>query len=279
MPDYLERCLDSPRHNRAEWWVLSVDGTVAASLGLHPLQFRYSGQLVSGFGLGSVHTRSDMRRRGHAMKLCRSAMNAAMARGDEFGLLFTDIAPEYYARLGFRSCTYERFVCTDPQALAESGPHCRLEPFEGQENIDFLSSCYQSGHEDYDLAIWRDRSEWLFLLESNPDLNFLRLRDHGGSDLGYAWIYQDSKTLIPVELVLFRPDRNAESQAIRALAGLALSRSIPKIGGWQPPPPCLSDFFSVERRSKARPMIWVEPDSTLPAGLISHTPIYSSIYF
>jgi len=213
------------------------------------------------------------------MALCRAAISASVDRGDRFGLLFTDIAPQYYGRLGFRLCTQDRFVCTALKSLRDSGPRCLLEPFEGQETVAFLARCYQSRHEACDLAIWRDRAEWLFLLKSNPGLDLLWLRDQGGAVLGYAWIHQSAEQIVPVEIVPLRPDLAVEAQAVRALAGLALSSSTPKLSGWQPPPPELSDFFSVQPRGKALPMIWAAPGSTISDRVLSNVPIYSSVYF
>jgi len=276
---YLERCLASPRHNRAEWWVLRLDGEIAASLALHPLSFRYAGQSLSGFGIGSVHTVSEMRRQGHAMALCRAAMNAALARGDRFGLLFSDIAPDYYARLGFRICPHERFTCPDLTRLVDSGERCLLEPFEGRENIGFLIESHEGHHRDDVLALWRDRSDWRFLLDANADLRFLRLRDQDGTALGYAWIHQDDSQLVPVELVLNQPDVAVEARAYRALAEFALSRSISKISGWNPPPDSIFDYFSVTPRSKGIPMLWVDPDVLVAGKLAAGIRLYSSAYF
>ncbi len=223
---YLESCFSSPRHNRAEWWVLTVDSKVASSLALHPLSFNHQGQTYSGFGIGSVHTQTIMRNRGYAMALCRATMDAAIERGDKFGLLFSDVNPSYYARLGFEVCPHERFICSDLPGVLEGGTHCQLTPFEGSQNLDFLMQCYKNHHQSHQLRLSRDAAEWRFLLDANADLTFLKLCDKTGSALGYCWVYEDESQIIPVEVILNQPTLDMEVEAYRALAKFAVSRSI-----------------------------------------------------
>jgi predicted N-acetyltransferase YhbS len=102
--EFVSTRLRSVRHNRAGWWVLTVAGDVVASLACYPLSFCVNGLIVRGIGIGSVHTRSSHRKNGYAASLCRHVAEVEAARGAEVALLFSDIAPAYYERLGYQTC-------------------------------------------------------------------------------------------------------------------------------------------------------------------------------
>ena len=71
LEEYLARCRSSVRRGKAQCWVLTLDGEVVSSLGCLKLQFYRKGAIVDGFGIASVHTRNDVRKRGFAERLCR----------------------------------------------------------------------------------------------------------------------------------------------------------------------------------------------------------------
>ena len=109
--DDLARCRNSVRRGKAQCWVLTLDGAVVSSLGCVPLKFYASGDVVDGFGIASVHTRDDMRRRGLAQKLCQYVIDQQRQNDAQIGLLFSDISPTYYEKMGFVLLSQVRYDC------------------------------------------------------------------------------------------------------------------------------------------------------------------------
>ena len=101
LDEFLARRLRSVMHNRAEWFVLCVGQSVASSLGRYPLQFNLGGTIVKGSGIGAVHTPPEHRQRGYATALLRQVNEWSRRDGFQVSLLFSDIDPAYYERLGY----------------------------------------------------------------------------------------------------------------------------------------------------------------------------------
>jgi predicted N-acetyltransferase YhbS len=83
--------------------VALVDGNdVVASAKRYDLEARLDGRLVSVLGIGAVFTPEPRRGRGHAAALLDLMHEDACARGCAWSLLFSEIGPAYYERLGYR---------------------------------------------------------------------------------------------------------------------------------------------------------------------------------
>ena len=89
-------------HTAEGWYVGTLDGRVVTSLGCYPIRFQIDGEDLPGIAIGSVHTLSEVRGRGFAPQLIdwveRDNPGAALS------VLFSDIQPEYYARIGYVLC-------------------------------------------------------------------------------------------------------------------------------------------------------------------------------
>jgi GNAT superfamily N-acetyltransferase len=62
---------------------------------------RLDGREVRIMGIGAVFTPSPLRRQGHAAELIRRMLDQAEGEGVDLALLFSEIGPHFYARLGF----------------------------------------------------------------------------------------------------------------------------------------------------------------------------------
>jgi GNAT superfamily N-acetyltransferase len=81
-----------------------IDGDdVLASAKLYRLDAVLDGRPIQVAGIGAVFTASSARRRGAARDLLDRLLDRAAADGADLALLFSDIGPEYYARLGFEA--------------------------------------------------------------------------------------------------------------------------------------------------------------------------------
>jgi predicted N-acetyltransferase YhbS len=88
------------RDNLTRWAL--VDGTeVLASAKMYRFKGTLEGRDIEIVGLGAVFTQPRHRGRGHARVLAGRLLDRAASDGADLALLFSEIGPEYYARLGF----------------------------------------------------------------------------------------------------------------------------------------------------------------------------------
>src|ERR687898_2630481 len=80
---------------------LVSDGMLLASAKRYRVSVRLDGRTVPTIGIGAVFTPPEHRGRGHAAALIEHIVDAAHADGAALAMLFSEIAPHYYERLGF----------------------------------------------------------------------------------------------------------------------------------------------------------------------------------
>ena len=240
---WVEQRLESPRHQRADWWVLTDDGEVAASLGLYPLQFHYRGETLDGFGIGAVYTAPEYRGEGYATELSGRVQREASERGAQIGLLFSDIEPGFYEELGYSIASDRRFDSDALRQLAEGGQRAGLHPIDPEERLEELMIWYGEAHDDARLYLDRDRAYWTSLLDETSEHRFFGVSRPGGREEGYLRVRPDDGEVEVLELVWPEAGPEVEAAAYRALADLALARRWSRIRQhFAPPRPVLSSF-------------------------------------
>lgn len=78
------------------------EGRLLASAKRYDLAARLDGEVVKAAGLGAVFTPEAHRGHGYAGELLRQMLDDAAGEGFGLAILFSEIAPRYYERLGFR---------------------------------------------------------------------------------------------------------------------------------------------------------------------------------
>ena len=280
---FVERRLASLQHNRAAWWVLTVTEAgqapvVAASLGCYPLHFGTAdGEHHTGFGFGAVHTRPEHRRRGLADRLCREVIRVRREQGDRFAVLFSDIDPGYYARMGFVRTATRRWRASDLHTLAHSGPVARLKRVEEPERrIRTLNAAYAAHHAADPVHLRRPAEYWRYSLTKYPDDLFLSV--DGNQGYLRVSISPEHGGVHLIEVALKDPDRSAA--ALRGLAHYALDfRTLQFISGWARPPKALrTTLFTSTPLTRAIPMI-VDLSGELGEEQLAQTRLWSSDHF
>jgi predicted acetyltransferase len=127
---YLKDCLNSSKYKAGKWFVLSDSSNLLSSLIVYDF-----GSKV--FGIGSIATPREVRRRGYASTLIRLVISDIERNHAEAAIfLYSDIQPEFYEKFGFvrlcqkaqkyetticmvRSCEFERFE----QDISSSPPY------------------------------------------------------------------------------------------------------------------------------------------------------------
>jgi predicted N-acetyltransferase YhbS len=228
--------LASPLASRATAWLLADGGEVAASLLCYDLVLRRGGERRRAFGLGSVGTRPEFRRRGLASRLCREVAE----RHGGAGLLFSAIEPEFYGRLGYVAVPAWDFHCARAEAVADSGPRAQLTPLDPRREGARLAEAWDAAHEGW--YVDRDEAAWRATLEVNPDDVWFAVEEGG-----YLRVEFTKDVLAIIERCTPDPDG-----ALRAIAALAGGRTIKT---WLPPDPLLIAHFEEKGRAKTRPML------------------------
>ena len=233
MHEHLQLRQASVQHNRAQWFVGCVDGEVVTSLGAYPLEFRYRGDVVAGLGIGAVHTRPADRRRGYAAQLVTEVeQQVRTATGAVISLLFSDIKPEYYARLGYIECPawaaeFDPKGQTFDAAGYEAGNCSRVSP---GDSLQVIRELYQSAHADVPLSFHRNDDYWDFLVRKSPASD-IYLLGRADDPSGYVWVSVDDGTLLIRDAVT--RDGNLRP-ALNAAAAIARERQLATVWGWLP---------------------------------------------
>jgi GNAT superfamily N-acetyltransferase len=245
------RRLGARREHRSTPWVLDRgDGTVVATLLVHPIVLALYDAVLPAYGIGSVGTRDAERRRGHATALVRAACEANEARGRAVGLLFASVPPPLYERCGFVVAPAHAFETKGLQDLADGGPAATLVPVDPRREADRLAAAWTDAHRGV-LHVRRDAAAFLESVEDAADDLFFAIREDGG----YVRAHAESKEA-PLEVAeVAWLDPATEAPALRALARLALDGGRPGLEGWLPPTPFVRSSFEEASRAEDLPML------------------------
>ena len=245
--------MESPRHSGASWFVGGLDGEVICSLSSYPFGFRVRGEEFSGFGIGSVFTVSEHRGHGYAPRLMARVEELSCAQGRSMSILYSDLVPRYYERLGYVTCpascgwrAVEKPSAVDP---------ARLREFTGAEEIDRLAALYDADHGQRPMSVVRDRTNWAVAIAQFPQDRFFWLEEDGHSPRAYARVRAKDGALRIVDSALAPEARGGEEAFYTALLSQARSAGLKRLGGWLIDSVVGRSFFDEETRSEEIPMI------------------------
>lgn len=250
---HLKRRLASPQHNRATWYVGCLDGDVVSSLGCYPLRFSVRGTVVKGMAIGAVHTRADCRGRGFAPLMFDRVEHEARESGVAISLLYSDIPPGYYARLGYVECPSHE-ADFDPTQSAWDDIAADAEPLERMSPVDarsLMESQYTAFHRSRAIFLHRDTTYWDFLEQKGAGDAV-----HGfGSMTGYLRTSCRGGTLTVRDFAL--PDDGEESlrKLFAAIVWIGRIENATEVIGWLPR--TMHDLFptAITRRSQEITML------------------------
>ncbi len=252
--------LDSPTHGRAQWFVGCVADRVVVSLGGYPVRFRLEGREMPGIAIGSVYTVSDMRGKGYAPRLIAWVENHQRSAGGGLSVLYSDIEPQYYARLGYVLCpALEGWRDT---SLESPRPAHTLIPFDPRDRLAAMRQMYAAYHGAAPLSIARDEAYWEMMLEKFADDNFYALA--AGNDVwaGYVRVGRKGDAWRITDYALADQSDARAAQLYAALVALARSGGAKRVGGWLPDSAPARELFTLSPRRAEITMI-----KSLDAGI------------
>ncbi|GAB4144326.1 MAG: hypothetical protein Tsb009_15960 [Planctomycetaceae bacterium] len=257
LDEHVQRRLESVQHNRARWFVGCVAGRVVTSLGCYPLEFQLRGQVVPGMAIGAVHTVEEFRGRGLAPRLFEWVESYQRQQGVKVSLLYSDIDPGYYARLGYLECPAHEGLIDVTQAIPVScGVAVTLVPFDSP-SLEVIVGAYCAFQLSVPFSIHRSEEYQDFLIRKGAQDRFYHV-EVNGTRLGYIrvgemqergtdWTIRDW-AMKNVDDCLFR-------DVVGAVIREGRKQGIERIDGWLPDVTPLSEMISLEKRREEITMV------------------------
>lgn len=211
---------------------------------------------IAAIGIGAVFTAAPYRGQGHARELLRRVMVDAEEAGVEATLLFSDIEPVFYERLGFTTLSH---VTWSARSAALPSRPVRLEPLlDDARVLDIFERSFSS--------------EWLRMHRTPERFRDCRWRHRGGETFAIGDDDYVSTRLLG-DGTLWVDDAATNTVSAPALwASLgALARGVgaPRVSGWLRPEHAGGPFVAVARR-RCIPMIATVASTAEIAGARSH---------
>ena len=224
----------------------SDNGSVAASARLLELRLRLDAELVPTCGIAAVFVAEEMRGQGWGTHLIRTILADAAGRGQQLALLFSDIGPAYYERLGFRACSARDWHAL-AEALPASGAFATREAAPGDRALLDVFNGYADRQKicPHRTAAWWSYFRWW--RGARPDLVLL----DDGHEVGYVTVRTDADHLHVFEWVA--PDVEP-GRVWATLRREAIRVGRHRLGGWLQPGRS-EPWMQVTDRLEAIPML------------------------
>lgn len=277
LEEHVRYRLQSPSHRRATWFVGTLDGRVVVSLGCYPIAFRILGNSACGIAIGSVYTVKEYRGRGFAPQLLEWVEQDARRRQVAISILYSDIEPGYYARLGYVLCpSWDGW--RDPRAPLPVDPKHRLVEISPREHLAVLMQLYADYHGAMPLSVARDEEYTCAMLDKFPDDRFYALQTPGGAWAGYVRVGRKEDAWRITDFALADQSNELAEQLYAALAALGAAGGAARVGGWLPDSPPARAFFDLARRrteiTMIKPLAW---SGTLDDAMVAGTSRFCEI--
>lgn len=280
---HVARREQAPHHKFAQWIVGCQQGQVVASLACHPFEFLLNGKVTQGIGIASVHTVLAARGQGLAPRLIAWTERWAVSQGRTLSLLFSDVDPDYYERMGYVRCPAWEGFRENIDNLYRPTVDCDyvLSHCDPAQSLAELSALYGRFVADRPLAVCRYTDYWRNLLARRPHDVFQWLTGADAERLGYV-------RFSPIPEPLFVGDpigqptgwklsdyafQTATDEFLLAALRLGLAwaerQGAQQFGGWFPDTPAARTLFDLHPRKTEITMFkaLAEPVKWTPALL------------
>ena len=213
------------------------------------MRFRLRGRIVSGIAIGAVHTVAEFRGRGFAPMLMQYVEENQRVRGAQISLLYSDVDPSYYARLGYSLCAaWEGWLQPSLSICSEPGPAGRLVPLTPTGDIHELATMYDRYHSAFAISIARNNDYWEFLVSKDAADQFYWMHAGGGDIVGYVRLAYKADVLKIRDLAVSEPHHEHAQSLLTLVAQIGRQRGAQRIGGWLPKCPWMPQDFKIQKR-------------------------------
>ena len=245
---------DYERYNRAQMatpWGSRHLGRVAmvderrllASAKRYRLTLAIAGQDAPCLGIGAVFTPPGLRGQGHAAELIEMMIEQAARDGDHYALLFSEIDPAFYARLGFESIP-----------IVQASIRLRPQPREGapavlvrggdDRDIDNVAAMHAARAAKYGLSLRRPADYIRYAISRRrllaalgpPGLRHVEyfITEEGGNAVAYVVISRGPDGSVLEEWGDRDPVGARVGAMLQVLAARTPSEQAVSLGAWLP---------------------------------------------
>jgi predicted N-acetyltransferase YhbS len=261
--DYARHTLEvarSPYGRRYYRTIGLYDGkALVASFKRYERSLREGASRLRALGFGAVFTPPEYRGRGYASVMLATALDEARKQGYEIAFLFSDIRPQFYAALGFRTLPSRRF-----SLRADALPALRL-PVAALETRDWerVVPLFEENERRRPAAFVRSRTVWQWIRlrmaqhseQPSGDVTNLVLR-RGRTIAAYViGVRSPQRDEYFLEELGFNDDAAADVPALlRAAAG-----DLRRVAGWLPPLAARRPLSRLTVRKRERAILMMAP--------------------
>jgi predicted acetyltransferase len=252
--EHVRARLKNAKYNNAQWYVGCLQGRVVTACGCYAMQLCIDGQLEPAYALGEVHTLAEFRGQGFAPQLLAFVERDQRAAGRTASVLYSDIAPAYYERLGYVLCSCSQ-GWADPRT--DGSPEAKgtqLTPFNPVRELAMMADLYERYHSRFPLWVARSPSYWQYLVLRNPEDTFYSI-EADGQRIGYVRAVLTVDELKVRDFALLDSGDEASRPLVAAVTALAHARGINRVGGWMPRAGAFREGFRISDRTRELTMV------------------------
>jgi predicted N-acetyltransferase YhbS len=245
-------------------WALVDAREVLASAKVYRFSGVLDGQSIRIVGLGAVFTQPAHRGRGYARILVDRILDRASADGADLALLFSEIGPDYYARLEFSVVPRSDLTLKVVESDRRGAPATLVRAGEARD-VNDLVAMGQVRSAPYRLHLHRDRELVRFAIAKKRLLAGLGapgareaqffIAEEGASAVAYVLISARGSTWTIEEAGDRDPSGARLGAILQALIARDPAAPRPAIGGWLPDGFSPPQVHIAERRSAAETMM------------------------
>jgi predicted N-acetyltransferase YhbS len=249
-------------------WAL-VDGTeVLASAKTYGFRATLAGRPIHIVGVGAVFTQPKHRGRGHARALVEQLIDRAAADGTDLALLFSEIGPQYYARLGFTPIATTELTLLVTESTRHGAPATLVRGGEERDLADIVGMgrvraapyrCHLDRDRDLvHYAVAKKRLLAGFGPSGVREVQFF-IAEEGASAVAYVVISRVERDGNPEWILEEAGDRDPSGARVGAILQVLIARDPaerrPTIRGWLPAGFCPPQVQIIERRPSSEVMM------------------------
>lgn len=233
LEEHLAWRLASPQHQQAIWCVGCLGDQVVVSLGCYRIGLHWQQQSVPAILVGAVHTLPEYRGRGYAPRLLAWAEEQQRADGVGISGLYSDIAPGFYGRLGYKQCeAWELQVELDQVTPRVSG--WSLEPIDPHAELSSLRGWYAASQVDQDVWVERDDNYWQYLLARSTGDRYYQLISPNDGPQGFVRIQENGSEWVVHDWGLGVAPGESLASMVNAIMVEAVREGCRSLAGWLP---------------------------------------------
>jgi len=216
-----ERLLNDSSYDPTTTWFATVNGEVASSIQIFPLQLRVGQTILKVGGIGSVGTHPNFLGKGLAQKILNSQCQWMGENDYDLGMLFAVIHP-YYEKLGWRLIPEKAYLIEKPPYQAPSDDY-EIIPFSS-EHLEQIQAIYNQHNQSVTYTMVRDDAYWKDLINwPEWKKNDCLLLTYRNKIVAYGLIEKTTKEHAMLYELIYLPE--AEEEVISLFTALCNLRA------------------------------------------------------